>query len=280
VDVNVDRLLRCALSRVVPSHSPFHGEIVESAIANGHRRGGMHRTGEALSAAALGLRLRGQVATRDSASEIVRQGAALAGPVVLAGVAAWTWSERAAQPAVGAAVSVLLLLAALVSPRRVGPAVAIGAAVVWIAAGSTPAFPIAAGALVAATLVAVGATSVRQPSRRCPVAGALSIAALIAMAAVGGPDVVDQPGLVVAAAVLPAVPLALGWLDPRLAVAATTIWLWRFLSVDLADLASGLADLTGELSVQSIVVRWLLMGTGVAAGWLVTHQAIARSREI
>lgn len=235
----LDQLVRCSVGRVVPDGSALHDEIVDMAVERGRHRGGARRLTEALSAMALGLRLRSGLATGDDSRQIVAQGAAWAAPVVLALVGAWTWADLSHDD-------------------------------------SSALGPIFAGVAFTAALVVVAARAERRPRARHVVASLVICLLAGAIGSVLVPDLVRTDTLVVASAVAPAFALALGWFDPRFAVLATAVWAWRFASIDLGALASGLESLAGELAVESIVVRWLAMAGGVLAGWLVTHQSIGR----
>ena len=82
--------------------------------------------------------------------------------------------------------------------------------------------------------------------------------------------------LVGAAPILLALPfalLALGWVDARLAAAATLFWLWRLATADLGEVIATL----GDASVTVQVVRWLAMLAGLAVAAHVTRASIRRS---
>jgi hypothetical protein len=236
-----DRATRCIVARVVPRSSPMHGEIVEMSIERS-RPGGPSRWRELVSTVGLGLQLRSSLATRGDRGQVVAQGASWACAVVLSLVAAWT--------------------------------------VVDVRSGTGELQPVAAGLGVAGLLVVLARPAFARVRIWAVVGQLTAVAAVLAVMAVVAPGLLRPELLVVGSAVVPAAVLAAGWFDPRLAVVATAVWCWRFASLDLAQLASGLETLAGELAVESIVVRWVAMAGGVIAGWLVTHQSIARTREI
>ena len=72
---------------------------------------------------------------------------------------------------------------------------------------------------------------------------------------------------------LPFALLALGWVDARLAAAATLFWLWRLATADLGEVVTALGD--ASLTMQ--VVRWLAMLAGLAVAAHVTRASIRRA---
>ena len=237
-----ERAARCLVERVVPRASPMHREIVEMSSDRGRTVRGVARWRDLVSTVGLGLQLRSSLATGGDRREVIAQGASWASLVVLSLVVAWTAIDvRSATPELQ---------------------------------------PVVAGLVVVGVLVVVG----RSALARVPIAAVVGrlavVVALVVAVVLGAPGIARTELLVVGSAVVPAAVLAAGWFDPRLAVVATSVWCWRFASLDLAQLASGVESLAGELAVESVVVRWVAMAGGVIAGWLVTHQSLARTREI
>lgn len=86
-------------------------------------------------------------------------------------------------------------------------------------------------------------------------------------------------GTVVSVAATLACPVALaaaGWWDPRLAVAATVLWGWRFLDANTGDLGEAVVAHLW-LGDPTLLVRWLAMAAGVALAWWFACTATRRS---
>jgi hypothetical protein len=151
------------------------------------------------------------------------------------------------------------------------------------AVGAVVATTDAPGIALALPLVVLAAVVVgrRFDGRSCPV-GALAAAAAVLT---GGALALLAPdgaavALGVAALAVPAAFLAIGWFDPRYAVAATVVWAWRLVAVDLGELADAAGALADDQAFRLFLARWLLMGAGVVlAGW-VSAAAIRRSLSV
>ena len=190
---------------------------------------------EAASLVGLWLRLWGRREGLDDARQAVRQGVYLGGVLLAMVVSAEAWSSVGLDR-LGVTGPVALAAAAMWSVAAVLAAggwrtAALAAAVVSILAVTVSSGePPAAGILAAVALLAGD----RFGARGCwrgSLAGAVAAGLLAAVAthvpaeAVGGGSLVVLGGLPVAL-------LAVGWFDPRFAVAATTAWLGAFVTVD------------------------------------------------
>ncbi|MGH9187655.1 MAG: hypothetical protein ACRD0U_17875 [Acidimicrobiales bacterium] len=60
-------------------------------------------------------------------------------------------------------------------------------------------------------------------------------------------------------------------------MAAATVFLWRFVAVDLHQLRQAIVALPTGPELDLLLVRWLLMGAGVAAALLVARASIRRA---
>lgn len=107
-----------------------------------------------------------------------------------------------------------------------------------------------------------------------PVPGRRCAAAFLVALAVGAlaPGVAGAALPVVMAGVLPCVLLAVGWFDPRLAAAATLLIFARLLASGFDELGTALDVLAAD-GDRVLLVRWIVMGFGVVAAWLVTQRA-------
>lgn len=188
----------------------------------------------------LGFRLRSRAATDDDPRRIVTQGAGFTVAPVLALTALWV-----------------------------------------LGAGVEERLPVLAGLGVA--FVAVSAALVGRKHgwwrrlRRADWLLGLGAVGVVTVAAPGAGPVWLVPAVVAVAAAAPVVVLALGWFDPRLAVAATGVWLWRLAAADLGQLVDELGRLGSDAGDGAFVFRWLVMATGVLVGAFVSQLSMARA---
>ena len=275
--IDFESAARRVVERSVPADGEVRAEIVATACDATAGAGLPKQLRELSGLAGLGLRLRSRAATDDDPRQLVAQGADLGATLVLVLVAAWAWLAAPEVP-IGAATATTFALAAVVAARPAASgALALGAAAV-AAAASWLSMPIVAGALVSVGLLAIGRGGRRRMIRPERVAGtllALTVAAVVAEATLSTRPPVEL--LVVVAATGPLPLLAAGWFDPRLAIAATSVWLWRLAAVDLVDLTSSVAELGHGLTIDGLVIRWLVMGASVVVGSIVSARATRRA---
>ena len=297
-------MTRGAALRWVARHLPgidvrVRGDLVASADLLAGRDPCLDRALETASLVGFALRSAVRRGTHDDRRELVRQGIRLGAlALALAGaLTAWAslWGDVAGgsgplspppvvevgTPAgLALAGSATLLVAAIAGGLRAA-AVALAAvqlaAVAGAVAGGAP-----GTALALPSLVLVGVVAGRRfDGRACPggalAAGTGVLAGVLAAALAPGPAVV---ALGVAGIAVPAVLLVVGWFDPRYAVAATVVWAWRLLAVDLGDLAAAVGALADERAFRMLLARWLLMGAAVALAWLVSAAAIRRTLSV
>jgi hypothetical protein len=225
------------VARRLPVADDAHrDELAESVTAVAAERPRCDRAWEAASLVGLWLRLWGRREGGDDARLALRQGVYLGGTVLLFVVSASAWSgvfHAATDGAVAGPTSVAEASVGLV----VGAGLSSGAAVlasggwrisaVGAAVGSLVAGPVAGGAPSALGVVAALALVAgdRFGGRHCwrGLAAGTLVAAALAGVASQAPlaEVVPLAGAV-AVVVVPLVLLAVGWFDPRFAVAATT----------------------------------------------------------
>jgi hypothetical protein len=229
------------VARRLPVADDAHrDELAESVAAVAAERPRCDRAWEAASLVGLWLRLWGRREGGDNARLALRQGVYLGGTGLLFVVSALAWSGvfhgatgRAVTGAasLGQASAGLVAGAALASGAamlasggwRIG---AVGAAVASLVASAVTGggVPSALGA-VAALALAVGDRFGGRHCWRGLATGALIAAALAGLASqVSVAEVVPRGGTIAVVAV-PLVLLAVGWFEPRFAVAATTAWL-------------------------------------------------------
>jgi hypothetical protein len=121
----------------------------------------------------------------------------------------------------------------------------------------------------AAEVVALAGLALRMRARRTPrlvVRGAVlgAVLVLVALGSLAAGDVLALR--VVWAAVVPTVLVALGWFDPRYAVAAAVLWLWRLAAAGL--------DAVPDVTVT--FVRLVAMAAGVLFAICVTRVSLRR----
>jgi hypothetical protein len=215
-------------------HRDELAESVASAVAG---RPACDRALETAGLLGLWLRLWGRREGGDDARRALRQGVYLGGVVLMLAASALAWSRATHAPESADALGSIGAFG--------GAALASGAALVAAGGWRGSALVVVTGSLVACTLTAgtppavgvVGALAVlagdRFGGRRCwrgLAAGALVAAVLAGVAGLASAALLPI-GAAVALAGLPVGFLAVGWFDPRFAVAATVTWLGAMVAV-------------------------------------------------
>lgn len=270
------------LLRVFSRHIPVDGdtlhEIHETARLRVDDKGTAGRLLELASLVGLGLRLRRQIETDDNKREIFTQAAVLGSSLVTVGTAAWahTSTHTAASPVLWW-FTLILFAGLLARDLRVRTAILFTAGVIWFTAGD-PTPPITTGLAIGTSLSAAGCWSLRiQPSTK---PGVLTIAAAgtIGVWQLATDSILLSLELVTAiAAIFPLALLFVGWFDPRYALAATAVWVWRLTAVDVVDLVFRADELGRDTELNILALRWALMGAGVIAGTAVSQRALDRT---
>jgi hypothetical protein len=237
---------------------------------------------------ALALRLRSRNRTGARASDVWRQGLYLGSLLLMAALASVAWS-RLADPALPART--LVFTTSVIGAIALAAALGAGlrgrrpAAVLLAASGAgaclSASVPASVAAMFAsASVVAIGGAAigtmppVPAGRPRALVLGTLPLMALpIALAA--GSDATASATALAFTAGLPAGMVAAGWFDPRLAAAATVLVVSRLLASGFDELGRALAILARD-GQGVLLLRWVLMGSGVLAAWFATHRAIGR----
>jgi hypothetical protein len=209
----------------------------------------------------------------DDRAELVRQGLRV-GALLLAVVAAL---DAGATPVGASLTTSAVPLAALAAAVALGGG--LGRVAVAAVAASTVLHVVAGRGVVVPVLVLVLAVLGRRfDARSCPLGAGLTAAGVAA-----GWLAVDALGsavpLVVTAGALGAslVLMLLGWFDPRFAVAATALWFWRLIAVDVAELGHAVTSLAdGPAARQALLARWFVMAAGVVVGWQISERALHR----
>lgn len=239
---------------------------------------------------ALALRLRSRNRTGGRASVVWHQGFYLGGLLLLAALASVA-SSRLADPTLPART--LAMTMSLAGAIALAAAVGVGlrgcrSAAVLLAAGGAGACLSASGhgamaALFAsASVVAMGGVLIGTVPRvpagwgRALLASVLPLIALpVALAA--GSDATASAATLAFTALVPAGMVVAGWFDPRLAAAATVLVVSRLLASGFDELGRALAILAHE-GQGALILRWMLMSSGVLAAWFATHRSIRRLR--
>lgn len=266
----VDRLAE-RLEGVGPA---FRQEVALTARELGDGARPRIRYGELAALFGLVLRLRSRHRTGGSARLIWRQGIHRGAVFLLMTAAACIWAR---QPSPVLAVAAVMLaaagsgaLSAVRMPGRV-------TAVLLAGAGTTVALAVGAQGVGGACAVAVTGLCAGAPP---PVAAAPRNAVALAVLACGAGSLAlamggGSAGAVVAGlltGITPAVLLVLGWYDPRLAAMGATVWCARLSVSDLGELGDILAAPVGT-ERQFLLLRWLLMGSGLVLAWLVARRS-------
>jgi hypothetical protein len=281
-------------ARTVPDGA-WRTEVVDVARHSSSRDGPVGRVRELTGVAVFGLRLRAVQATAGRAVTAWRQGAALGSMLLLgAALAKVTAQLIGGGEAIGwTAVAGALIVAALatVAAGRPAPAALVTAAAL-IATLLTPGpdrwTPVVAAlgvALVALVFAAAGEREVAGSGHRwlgptVVVPGRRWWVGLLVLACgpvvLGGGTAAVGAIAVATTLVVPAVLVAVGGADARLAVAAVVTWSWRFLAVDPTDVLDALRAL-GSSELHAILVRLGLMAWGVGLAVVVAHRSARRA---
>jgi hypothetical protein len=236
-----------------------------------------------LSLVAFVLRLRSHARTGDRPDAVWRQGLYIGAVVLLTSLATesaaagWVDAGRLGLAAMlaGSAVS------ALCHKRLAAVGFAAGAATVelgWVSHG------VQAGAFVSACAVAIGGLlagghDVAHRSLGMALAvGAIMLAGLLSAPAIGA-SAAEAGSVLIFAWIAPVVLLVAGWLDPRLAAAATTIVFARLAASGFGELGRALAVLQ-QHGQRELLLRWLAMGSSVVVAWLVTHRSMRHTARL
>lgn len=234
-----------------------------------------------LSLAGLALRLRSPLRGGSRPEAVWSHGLRLGALLSLTALACDAAAHGTALVSVGVAAGLVAAVSAALSGWRL--------AAVCVVLGTTVFELLLVGlnaraeALVTISLVGVGGLiagpggHVRHGRRLALVIAAASIFLCLAAITVGPSAPQTVSGLAFAW-VCPCVLIGLGWLDPRLAAAATTLVFARLAASGFGELGHALAVL--REGQRDLLLRWLLMGTGVVAAWVVTHRAIGRQRQL
>ncbi len=292
--------LRWTARRLPGVDERLRTDLVASADQLAEGSGRLDAALEVASLVGFALRAASRRGTRDDRHELVRQGVRVGALVltVVGALAAWAavWTAghaghdpgatAAAGPfpagvpvALAAAALATLLAAAVAGGLRTGAVVLAAVQVGAVALAVVPGPAGVGDAPLALPLVVLGAVVVghRYDARSCPGGAALAAAAIgLAGAAAGLAPHGTVTAVTVAGLAVPAALLVVGWFDPRYAVAATVVWLWRLVAVDLGELAGAVDALADELTFRLLLARWLAMGLGVVLAWQVSSAAIRR----
>ena len=237
---------------------------------------------ELFALVALALRLRSRARTGDRPEQVWHQGVYIGSVVLVLALAAGAWAsaERTADALmlIGAAGLTASAVLGMRGNRFAAALLAVAGGAAYIGAGASA---VGSGAFATACIAAVAGLIAGTPppaaGRRTALAiGAVSLAGLpLAVAGAADAAVVAGTLTVVASLVL----LALGWFDPRLAAAATALIFTRLLATGLDELGQALAVLTRD-GGGLLLLRWILMSTGVVVAWLATNRSIRRTSRL
>jgi hypothetical protein len=269
------------VARRLPVADDAHRDELAHSVANVVAdRPRCERAWEVASLVGLWLRLWGRREGGDDARLALRQGVYLGGLLLAFMLSAEAWSHAGHGGHVahaGAAESVAAVLGAVLASGaaalasgggRIGTlAAVIGSVLAGTVATATP----QAVGLVAALALLAGDRFGARRCRRGLAAGVLA-AGVLAGGAMQAPVGLVPVGAAVAVVALPLVFLAVGWFDPRFAVAATTAWLGALVAFHPSEWPGGLPD-----GAWSDLPGWWLMGAAVVIAAQVSLAALRRA---
>lgn len=233
------------------------------------------------SLAWLAVRLRSRSDTGDVVEVTWRQGLHRGGALLLAASAVEAVAAgRGAEAAVTVGAGALLVATWAAVRGWRWPALFLagvaGLVVVAATSGAGPATPFATRVLVAGAALVAGVVPDREHGALCPWRW-MGAVALASCATVLHPGLEPLVVGVVLTGVVPALWLLAARADPRLAVGAATVFFWRFVAVDLHRLREAVVAVPTGGEFDLLLVRWLVMGLGVAAAMYVARAAVRRS---
>jgi hypothetical protein len=266
------------LARRLPVDDDHRAEVTESVASVVSGRPPCERAWEAASLAGLWLRLWGRREGGDDARLALRQGVYLGGLILAFAATTEAWRQVGQLEGAGAVALGLAVVPATLA--AVAAALAAGGwrtAAVLVSAWAPVAGILADGSLAAAGIVAPLALLAgdRFGARRCwrgLAAGTLA-AGLLGATAAYAPAGLASDGSALALVTLPLAFLVIGWFDPRFAVAATTVWLGAFVTLDAGPWLRAVTD--GARSPE--FARWVLMGATVLIAASVSRAALRRA---
>ncbi len=256
------------VARRLPLADDEHREELAGSVASlVAERPLCERAREAASLIGLWLRLWGRREGLDDARQAVRQGIYLGGVLLALVVSAGAWGDVELDR-LGVTGSVALVAAAMSSGAAILAAGGWRTAALAAAMGSIVAATVSSGTAPAAGILATLALLAgdRFGARHCwrgSVSAALT-AGLLAAVATHAPAEAVWGGSLVVLGVLPVALLAVGWFDPRFAVAAITVWLGVFATVD-------------AVTPSARATAWLVVSVAVLIGGKVSWTALRRS---
>jgi hypothetical protein len=237
---------------------------------------------ELFSLLALALRLHSRAHTGDRPDAVWRQGVQIGAALLLTALATQSAAGGLADAGKLGLAAMLATSGVCALLRRRGGAVALAAGAasveaIWLGHG------LQVGAFVSCCAVAIGgllASGAHVPYRRAGTALlAVSILAGLLTAVVIGSATAEAASVLAFAWIAPLVLLIAGWLDPRLAAAATTIVFARLAASGFGELGRALEVLRAA-GQRELLLRWLAMSSGVVGAWLVTHRSIRHTERL
>jgi len=272
-----ERAIHWLTERVEGGDAAYRHDVARTTCELCREAGRSRRCLELLSLVAFALRLRSRARTGDRPDAVWRQGVYVGAVVLLislaieSAAAGWIDAGRLGLAAIVAASAVTAIRRLRLAAIGLAACAAI-VEVAWVSHG------VQAGAFASACAVAIGgllAGGHELAHRGLGMAlavGAIVLAGLLPALVIGA-GAAEAESVLVCAWIAPVALLAAGWLDPRLAAAATTIVFARLAASGFGELGRALAVLQ-QHGQRELLLRWLAMGSSVVAAWLVTHRSI------
>lgn len=270
--MNSGDVLRWTAHKLPGIEVAIRQDLIASVDAIAERGGRFDRALEIGSLIGFSLRSMSRRGTFDDRRELVRQGLRV-GALVLA-IAMALFACASAQGASSIVLAGCASLTAIAIATGLGIGALVLATVTAVVDVATAGSPTASSLLVLAAVAA----GQRFDARRCLAGGAICGTALLGGCTAAALLPSSSAAAIVTMATIAAASslMVLGWFDPRYAVAATLVWLWRFITVDTDELGQAIAAVGDRAEFQLLLARWLLMGVGVLVGWRVSEAAIRR----
>ena len=267
--MNSGTVLRWTARRLPGAGSALHDDLLATVDQLAVRGRRVDRGLEIGSLVGFALRSASRSGASDNRTELIRQGVRVGALILAMASALWSWTTA---PHDLALTGVTTLVAVAIAGGLRTTAIVLAFVAVLLTGLDGAPQPLA---FVVLGAVAVGR---RFDARACPGGAAATAAGVLAAGLVAAslPPPTTTTVLVTAVSILTVVFLAVGWFDPRFAVAATLILVWRLLAVELPDIVNVMGAVDDSAEVRMMVARSLVVGAGAVVAWQVARSAIDR----
>ncbi len=246
-------------ARRLPGIDPaLREDLLASVEQLVERRNRVDRMAEVGSLVGFALRSASRRGASDSRSELIRQGLRVGALVLAITGALLTWTGASEPRGVAMALVATAVAVAVAGGSRLGAVALAAGQVALVAGGAGGHLPLAV--IVLAAVVA----GHRFDARHCPLGAAVTAVTLVGIGVLEATlpmatvtTMTMTTVLIALAAIVPVALLAVGWFDPRFAVAGTLVWAWPATALDQQQV-------------------WVLAALAVVVGWQVSASALDR----